>query len=186
MDNLVFHLDERLAHVGDTLSHAGHVDQSSYSLGDREFLLPSGYDFDLTLTNADEGIFVSGIVRAHVSASCDRCLCDTSFDIAAEIGEYYLFEEPEDADDIDDETEYLLVSPTHDLDLAQATEAALSFETPFVVLCKEDCKGLCPHCGANLNEGDCGCAQEISDEEKKNSPFAVLSELGSQDKSSDS
>ena len=30
-------------------------------------------------------------------------------------------------------------------------------------LCSEDCKGLCQHCGADLNEGDCGCSQENID-----------------------
>ena len=176
MDGLVFHIDERLAEAGDFITLAGHVDLDSYMVGGREFALPGGLDYDLTLTNADEGILVSGILRAHVGAACDRCLEPADFDIAGEVGEYYLFEEPEYADE-DDETEYLLVSPTGDIDLGQALDAVLAMETPFVVLCREDCAGLCPHCGANLNEGDCGCAAKAEAERAATGPFAALSQL---------
>ena len=40
---------------------------------------------------------------------------------------------------------------------ADAIRDALTLELPLRVLCKEDCKGLCPKCGHNLNEGPCGC-----------------------------
>ena len=54
-------------------------------------------------------------------------------------------------------------------------------ETPYVVLCKEDCLGLCPVCGANLNEEDCGHAaqleQQREDERLASSPFAALRDL---------
>ena len=52
------------------------------------------------------------------------------------------------------------------------------FELPLVPLCDEDCKGLCPTCGANLNEGPCGCEKEQSDGpdecELAKNPFAAL------------
>ena len=176
MDGLVFHIDERLAEAGDCITLADHIDRESYTVGGREFALPEGLDYDLTLTNADEGILVSGILRAHVGAACDRCLDPADFDIAGEVGEYYLFEEPEYADE-DDETEYLLVSPTGDIDLGEALDAVLAMETPFVVLCREDCRGLCPRCGANLNEGDCGCADRDEERRMEESPFAALKNL---------
>ena len=65
------------------------------------------------------------------------------------------------------------------IDLTEALFSTLLFETPYVVLCKPDCKGLCPHCGANLNEGDCGCAERVEQERalSPDNPFAVLSQL---------
>ena len=54
-------------------------------------------------------------------------------------------------------------------------------ETPFVVLCKPDCKGLCPVCGANLNEGDCEHVAQLehkrSEDARAANPFSVLSNL---------
>ncbi|MBQ3267528.1 MAG: DUF177 domain-containing protein [Atopobiaceae bacterium] len=178
MESVVFHLDERLANAGDSLPLTGHIDQDSYSLGEREFALPEGIEYDLVLTNAGEGILATGVMRARVDGTCDRCLDPASFDVSAEVGQYFLFEEPEDAgDDDDDELEYGLVSPENDIDLGEAIMAALIMETPFVVLCREDCKGLCPTCGANLNEGDCGCAAHAEEERRSASPFAALANL---------
>ena len=76
MKPLPFALDERLASAGDTLPLAGHLDETGYELGDHEFALPEGIDYDLVLTNAGEGILATGLVRAHVVGTCDRCLED--------------------------------------------------------------------------------------------------------------
>ena len=177
MESVVFHLDERLANAGDSLPLVGHIDQDAYVLGEREFALPEGIDYDLVLTNAGEGILATGVMRARVDGTCDRCLDPASFDVSAEVGQYYLFEEPDEEADDDDELEYGLVSSENDIDLGEAIHAALIMETPFVVLCREDCRGLCPTCGANLNEGDCGCAAKAEEERRSASPFAALADL---------
>ena len=43
------------------------------------------------------------------------------------------------------------------IDLQQTAYDALVLEIPIKILCREDCRGLCPSCGKNLNDGDCGC-----------------------------
>ena len=43
------------------------------------------------------------------------------------------------------------------IDLIRTAYDALSLEVPMVILCKEDCKGICPDCGVNLNNEDCRC-----------------------------
>ena len=177
MNTVIFALDERLGNPGDTLSVAGHVDQDGYTLGDHAFSLPSGIDYDVALTNAGEGILVTGILKAHVVGVCDRCLEEATFDVAGEVDEYYLFEEPEHVEGEDDDVEFSLVSEDHTIDLSDAFLSALVMETPFVVLCREDCKGLCPVCGANLNEEDCGHAAQIEESRRPASPFAALADL---------
>ena len=181
MKPITFPVDERLACAGDALPVAGHLDESSYELGDHSFSLPEGLDYDLVLTNAGEGILVTGILRGPVVGTCDRCLEDARFDLSAEVDEYYLFEEPQQVADDEDEADYELVSDDHTIDLSCALLAALVMETPFVVLCREDCKGLCPTCGANLNEVDCGHAAvrqaELEQERIASSPFAALAGL---------
>ena len=188
MQPVIFALDARLGEAGDTLPLKGHLDESSYTLGEREFSLPSGIDYDLMLTNAGEGILVTGILTTHVVGTCDRCLSPAEFDVSGEVDEYYLFEEPEDTgDDDDDELDFSLVSADNTIALSGALLSSLVMETPFVVLCQPDCKGLCPVCGANLNEEDCGHAAQIEEERLKASPFAVLASLdldGEKDKAS--
>lgn len=102
-------------------------------------------------------------------------------DIAAEVDEYYLFEEPINPADDEDEADYSLVSSDRTIDLADALLPSLVMETPFVVLCKPDCKGLCPVCGANLNEGDCEHVAQLehkrSEDARAANPFSVLANL---------
>lgn len=178
MQPVILALDARLGEAGDTLPLKGHLDETSYTLGEREFSLPPGIDYDLMLTNAGEGILATGILTTHVVGTCDRCLSPAEFDVSGEVDEYYLFEEPEDTgDDDDDELDFSLVSADNTIDLSGALLSTLVMETPFVVLCRPDCKGLCPVCGANLNEEDCGHAAQIEEDRLKASPFAVLASL---------
>ena len=181
MEPIVISVDDRLANPGDTWSVAAHLDEVGYTLGDHDFSLPQGIDYDVVLTNAGEGILATGLLRAHVVGTCDRCLGDAEFDVASEVDEYYLFEEPEELGEDEDEADYELVSPDRTIDLSGALLTALVMETPFVVLCREDCKGLCPVCGANLNEEDCGHAEQIEAEREEerlsSSPFAALAGL---------
>ena len=184
MDPVVVTLDDRLADVGDTISYTGHLVLESFELTDRTVRLPEGADYDLVLTNAGEGILVTGILRAHVVAVCDRCLDEAQFEAAGEVDEYYLFHEPDEGvleEDEEEGPDYSLVGPNATIDLTDALASALVMEIPFVVLCKEDCAGLCPVCGENLNHVDCGhkatAEQQAEIDRLESSPFAALKNL---------
>lgn len=73
------------------------------------------------------------------------------------------------------------MSADRTIDLSGALLSAIVMETPFVVLCREDCAGLCPVCGANLNEEDCGHAAELAEQREReraeSSPFSALAGL---------
>jgi uncharacterized protein len=179
MQAFSFALDERLRNPGDSFSVAGHLDETGYSYAGHGFSLPSGLDYDLILTNAGEGILATGLLKAQVMGVCDRCLEQAVFDVSGEVNEYFLFHEPQERDlaDDEDEMDFSLVSADHTIDLSGALFSTLIMETPFVVLCKPDCKGLCPVCGANLNEGDCGHAAQREKDRRASSPFAVLANM---------
>jgi len=68
------------------------------------------------------------------------------------------------ADSLQDEENddiYLVEGDTVDVD--EIISEAIVLEMDSVVLCSEDCKGLCPQCGADLNDGDCGCEDDNID-----------------------
>ena len=184
MESIIVSLDGRLAEVGDSIDLVAHLDEPRFSLGERSFVLPEGMDYDVILANAGEGILASGVVRAHVEATCDRCLDETSFDVAGEVNEYYLFHEPDPGvleEDEEEGADYSLVGADSTIDLTDAIYSAVAMEIPYVVLCKDDCAGLCPVCGENLNHVDCGHAEQIAREAEEariaNSPFAALRDL---------
>ena len=53
------------------------------------------------------------------------------------------------------------LKPDGKLDLSQLALEDVFLSLPSKLLCKEDCKGICPQCGKNLNEGPCGCKKEV-------------------------
>lgn len=181
LDPIIVSVDDHLAEVGDLWTEAGHLDVKGYQLGDHDFELPEGIDYDIVLTNTSDGILATGLVKAHALGVCDRCLGRAEFDIASEVDEYFLFELPEDQGDDEDDVDFSLVGDDKTIDLADAVNAAVIMETPFVVHCSEDCKGLCPHCGANLNEGPCGCEDKAAGELDPTHPFAALAALKQKD-----
>ena len=72
-------------------------------------------------------------------------------------------------DNAEDPELFFLDGNEIDLDEILSTLFILDMDTKF--LCREDCKGLCPRCGKNLNLGPCGCGKEIDPR------FAVLEQL---------
>ncbi len=174
---IVVDLTDKIDNPGDSLPISGRIDVSSYTAGEKEFSLADGISYDVVLTNAGDGVLVSGLVRASVTGECDRCLDPAHFDVAGEIEEYFLFEEPEDPESYEDGFD--LVTPERTIDLSDAISDAVVMDTPFVVLCKPDCAGLCPTCGANLNHETCSCKHdhEVSWAEDETNPFAALKNL---------
>jgi uncharacterized protein len=108
------------------------------------------------LSGAGSGRFYfSGHVSGLVAAECRRCLEDAPVSVDDEV--HLLFAEQEDAE-ADDPDVYRFDSSGGLLDLRPAIREQWLLNAPGFALCREDCKGLCPRCGENLNEGPCGCA----------------------------
>ena len=170
-------LSDKLENPGDSYPVSGKLDADGYTVGEKDFQLPQGASYDVVFTNTGDGILLTGIVRADVSGECDRCLDPASFEVAGEIEEYYLFAEPEDPEAYEDGFE--LIGEDRVIDLSAPIHDALVMDTPFVVLCSPDCKGLCPSCGCNLNHETCDCASEAQEAwaESAENPFAALKNL---------
>jgi uncharacterized protein len=115
----------------------------------------------LRLTRTPQGILVKGVLHAQRSVECVRCL--TLVDAPIEFPFEELFvpetspqaEEPDNKDYIIDEGGFINLTPI----IREEGIVAV----PMQVLCQPDCKGLCPECGQNLNEGTCDCVQESID-----------------------
>ena len=176
IDPIVIELEGRIENPGESLDLNGHIDIASYSVGEKDYALPGGISYSAVLTNAGDGILLTGMVRADVVGTCDRCLDEASFEIADEIQDYYLFHEPEDAGEDED---YAVLGENRSLDLAEPICDAVVMGTPFVVLCRPDCAGLCPVCGCNLNREQCDCAERAAEERMtdESNPFAALKDL---------
>ena len=96
---------------------------------------------------------VKGSMTAEMICLCDRCGGEFPSSKETEIDALVTREEDPEAPEA-----FVLEGDCLDLDELLETVLILDMETKF--LCSEDCKGLCPVCGKNLNEGPCGCRKE--------------------------
>ncbi len=95
--------------------------------------------------------------KIHLTMTCDRCLDEVPWECEVEIEKDY------DKSDYDDEWNQEGFIQKNELDLERLIVSELLPKIPMKVLCKDDCKGICPVCGANQNKVKCGCDQSVPD-----------------------
>ncbi|SRR6266496_2202438 len=95
-----------------------------------------------------------GTLTTVVAGECRRCLVPVAVPVAADIGALFT----QDPEALDDPDSYPLAPDATEVDLAPAIREELILAVPRYVVCREDCRGLCPRCGQDLNAGPCGCA----------------------------
>jgi uncharacterized protein len=122
----------------------------------------------LLLESLIEGISVTGAIGGSWNVRCARCLTEWTQPFSVEVNELYVPAGTVDPDD-DEDDRYELVDESIDVD--QLVRDAVGVEMPFAPLCRPDCKGLCPICGGNRNEGECPGHEAIDPR------FAVLADL---------
>ena len=115
---------------------------------------------DVILDSVDGGIEASATVVAPWQGECRRCLKPLDGTLHAEVRELYRPRPPGEPPDQDEET-YPLSGEL--LDLRPLVRDAVLLDLPIAPLCREDCAGLCPTCGADLNEGPCDCPPPSGD-----------------------
>lgn len=103
--------------------------------------------------------YFSGAFAGHATQECRRCLGEVDLDVAADA--HVLFADGEHVDADDPDVYPLMQGRTGtEVDLRAALREGWLLEIPAFVLCRPDCRGLCPTCGANLNLGACKCARK--------------------------
>jgi uncharacterized protein len=115
---------------------------------------------------AGEKVEVRGQVTGEVALACDRCLTPLRRTIQAELRVYAERRETRDRRSDEEVREDDLGIVYHDgrfVDLTDEVRQVFLVEVPWHVLCREECQGLCPRCGADLNGGACGCPVEVHD-----------------------
>lgn len=134
----------------------------------------------LTFQNADEMIHIHGGVDSALVVACARCLADVRIPVRLDVSELFSIQEvlhpslPQEDSGFDTTVSSVvhLEQGRPILDLDELLRQLIVAEIPIRTLCDETCAGLCPRCGANLNEGPCGCPPEIG-----NRPLAGLARL---------
>lgn len=109
----------------------------------------------LHLEALSDGIAVTGVATAHWHGECKRCLAPVQESTEIDIDELYQVAVT-DPDAFPIDADQLMLLPM--------VRENILVVVPQFLLCQPDCKGLCPQCGADLNEGQCSCIVPVVDD----------------------
>ncbi|MBI5234154.1 MAG: DUF177 domain-containing protein [Deltaproteobacteria bacterium] len=141
-----------------------------------DFRLSGPVAAHLDITRKGVDVFITGDIQATLLLVCSRCLNDYEHKLQEDIALFYTMEK-ETGKERELKTEDLetgfIEGGVIDMDMVLFEE--LSLEAPTKPLCSNDCKGLCPVCGADLNVEVCGCEAK----EKVDPRFAKLKDIKS-------
>jgi uncharacterized protein len=120
---------------------------------------------DIALTGMAGGVTLRGRVRTTVTCVCGACLRRFPLPVAVDIAERFgprgaaAAPAPADADEHElTAADFLVpVDAGGTIDVTEIVRQHVLLALPIAPRCREDCSGLCPRCGADLNDGPCGC-----------------------------
>ena len=105
-------------------------------------------------TTSEGDVFWRGQLRGEARGTCRRCLIDVTQPISAEVDALF----SADPDAVDDPGVYFLAPKATQVDLRPVVREEIALAVPAYFLCREECAGLCPRCGVDLNQGPHECA----------------------------
>lgn len=137
------------------------LDPEELSLDLESFCMPISAKLDLD--RRDPYLKFRFAIETQIRFNCDRCLAPYDYEMIAEGPMLYILGNKPRGDEVDDpEIAYIPVGIT-DLDISSDLRDLIILNLPERHVCSEDCKGLCPRCGADLNVEECSCEESESD-----------------------
>jgi uncharacterized protein len=152
---------------GEQFRDAVEVELEPLELGGQRYVpVPERPEAVLTLGQTSSGLVLELELQTRIYGPCMRCLADASFDVDVRSREYQATS-PGESEELT--TPYIADAK---LDLSAWAHDAVALALPDKILCREDCAGLCPVCGKDLNREPHEHEGEASDPR-----WAALSEL---------
>lgn len=133
----------------------------------------------LHLTRSERTVTIDGEIHATLQGTCDRCNEAYREEARIPVEQYLIPHSPREertvgAEEVqlnEEDVSFSTYKPPY-VELDPILREQIVLEEPIQHLCRPDCRGLCPHCGVNLNQQSCDCHEEHT-----SSPFAVLKSI---------
>ncbi len=129
-----------------------------FDFGGEEYTLEAPFKVIGQIVNNGKSLQLTADVVTVLGTRCARCLADIDVDMNFSLDEHFV--RSEDGTPTDDE---VITFDGHTIELDTVVFDNLLMNIGGRYICDDDCKGLCPECGADLNEGECGCNREFID-----------------------
>jgi uncharacterized protein len=162
MESMIFNVAQLMkAPVGTSLVNDFHEEDIQL---DDDIEVVGPIDGHVRMRRTNQGLLVDGWVELTLELSCNRCL--KTFEQPMHVNFEEQFYPTVDVItglplDPFDEDEIFPIDAHHEVDLTEAVRQNVLLALPMVTICQEDCKGLCPQCGQDLNLGSCECKPEM-------------------------
>lgn len=137
-----------LKEVGSKKQYRTELDADHIDFRNREIEIDGSLKIELDVIKTERAYVLSGELEGTLILQCSRCLKYFKYPINVEISDELLIEDIEDL---------------HNINMFPIFESDIILEIPIKPLHDEDCKGLCPICGQDLNEEECDCEKESID-----------------------
>jgi uncharacterized protein len=117
---------------------------------------------DVSLEKTGTQIFLESRIGTTGHFVCDRCVTDFTIAVTPSYRMYYVWDGANT--DRFDRAEVQVISPgLNMIDITEDVRQVVLLAVPLKLLCKDECKGLCPHCGKNRNIEACNCSDDVKD-----------------------
>jgi uncharacterized protein len=118
----------------------------------------------LAIQMSHEEFFCQGQIDARLTLECARCLTPFTVEVSEPV-DFIIRSETRESEPgaIDDEDYVFFKGNDLTADIVDPVRQAIVLSLPLKPLCREDCRGLCPQCRINWNEGSCDCEVKVND-----------------------
>ena len=125
------------------------VEVAPFTFGGLDYSVPSGVvDLELQAARVGDRLTLHALFETEVDGACQRCLGDARVAVEGRGLEYVAHGESEIGDDDEEDEAYVRA---YVVDIERWVRDLIADALPVQLLCREDCAGLCPVCGADLN-----------------------------------
>ena len=133
---------------------------SEVEMGDDEYRVVAPVDLGFDIYKDKEAFRLVGTVRTELELPCSRCLEPFRFPVDVEFDLRYLPQadpSPDEEREVAEEDLETAFYRNEEIDLNELLREQFYLALPMKPLCRDECRGLCPQCGTNLNAGTCDC-----------------------------
>lgn len=158
---MFIHLSDVFTSEGKQTDAEAELEMTDFDKGTERYPITEKSPVSFTFVNLEPGkVLVKGDLRLTLQAACDRCLTDVP--VTMELHAERVVLSPERGTE-DEEADDLSFMDGYQLDVEAFVHNEIIGNWPAKILCKSDCRGICPVCGQNRNVRDCGCDSFVPD-----------------------
>lgn len=155
---MIINISEILKVYGGEIKLNGDVELSDINFLGEDFVFETPVRLEGRIFNNGKALELDAKCSCNVKVHCARCMKEIRRDVVFRVNEFFMQDDGENSD-----AEDVILFEGYNIDITDIVANHFLMNAEGKYLCSEDCKGLCPKCGKDLNQGECGCENDDID-----------------------